>query len=193
MASTVGALIDANPGKVIVSPIMCGGSQIMDEILALASLEYPGIGPTVMPLKLKRYDGTTASDTLVVEQDLPNDGTVKGKVVIFFDEVVDAGDTAKRAIDRAKKLKAQLVVFVTLTDKAEAHRIAVENEADHFVVGFTVPRDFLLGWGMDWHGMGRWFKWIGRLRDGKTAICRTPNLPDLVAAIPRAASKYPEV
>jgi len=179
LASTVGVLIDANPGNVIVSPIMCGGSQVMDELLALASLEYPSIDPTVMPIKLKRYHGTTASDELVVDQDLPDDGTVKGQIVIFFDEVVDAGDTAKRAIHRARELGARQVIFVTLTDKAEAHRIAIEDEADHFVVGFTVPRDFLLGWGMDWHGMGRWLKCIGRLRDGKTAIYRTPNLPDL--------------
>ena len=177
IASLVGSLIAENPGNVIVSPIMSGATQTMDETLASASHKYPEIGPEIKPIKLKRYHGTAAGDRLTVEQDLPDDGSVNGKTVIFFDEVVDEGIAAEYAIRRARFLNAARVIFVTLTDKPEAHRHKIEDLADHFIVGFSVPNVFLLGWGMDWYGKGRWLRWIGRLRDGSEATYTKPPLP----------------
>jgi hypoxanthine phosphoribosyltransferase len=179
IAHLVGGLIAANPGNTIVSPIMSGATQTMDETLAIASHAYPGIDPEIKPMKLKRYHGTSAGSNLTVQQDLPDDGSVEGKVVILFDEVVDEAVAAKYAVERARTLGAKLIVFVTLTDKAEAHKTNIEELVDHYIVGFSVPNDFLLGWGMDWYGMGRWLRWIGRKTDGNKSTYSIPTLPAL--------------
>jgi hypoxanthine phosphoribosyltransferase len=179
IAHLIGGLIAANPSSVIMSPIMSGATQTMDEMLALASHEYPEIGPEIKPIKLKRYHGASAGDALIVQQDLPDDGSIEGRIVIFVDEVVDEAVAAKYAADRARALKAQKVILVTLTNKPKAHKHDIEKAVDHFIVGFNVPNNFLVGWGMDWHDMGRWLRWIGRRQDGKKATYTTPRLPSL--------------
>ena len=180
IAEYVGPLIANNPDKVILAPIMAGGSQVMDKTMAVASLDYPNMGPSIQPLKVSRYHDTKADAQLVVEQDFVRPADVAGKIVVFFDEVVDAGIASAWAIERATALGALRTVFVTLVRKPEAGKVAVAP--DQLVVGFDVVTDdpepaFLLGWGMDWKNKGRWLQWIGRLRDGKKVTYSEPELP----------------
>ena len=103
--------------------------------------------------------GTVSTGEVELVKDLDSD--VKDRDVLFIDDIIDTG----RTLDYLKKLLknrgAKSVKVCTLMDKPEARKVDTV-QADY--VGFDVPNEFLVGYGLDYQGKYRNLPYVGVLK-----------------------------
>ncbi len=80
--------------------------------------------------------------------------------ILIMEDIVDTGHTLKYLIDLLKERGAKSVKVCTLLDKPEGRQ--VEVKADY--VGFNVPNEFLVGYGLDYQGYYRNLPYVGILK-----------------------------
>ena len=100
-------------------------------------------------LRVSSYSGT--SSTGVVKSVVGINQSLEGRTVIIVEDIVDTGDTAVYLIDELKKMNPAKLMFASLLLKPKALRQNVQLD----YVGFEVPNDFLVGYGLDYDGLGR--------------------------------------
>jgi hypoxanthine phosphoribosyltransferase len=104
------------------------------------------------------YGGTSSTGKVKLVQDLKSD--VRGRSILIMEDIVDTGHTLKYLIDLLKERGAKSVKVCTLLDKPEGRQ--VEVKADY--VGFNVPNEFLVGYGLDYQGYYRNLPYVGILK-----------------------------
>lgn len=102
--------------------------------------------------------GTASSGTVRILYDLEAD--ITGKDVLIVEDIIDSGHTLKKLSALLRDRGAREVKCCCLLDKKE--RRQVDIEADY--VGFDVPDEFLVGYGLDYAGKYRNLKYIGTLK-----------------------------
>lgn len=76
---------------------------------------------------------------------------IEGRHLIIVEDIVDTGDTMNFLLNELDKHKPASVRIATLVFKPDALR----NQLNLDYVGFRVPTDFLVGYGLDYDGLGR--------------------------------------
>lgn len=104
-------------------------------------------------------DGTTSSGNVKIIKDL--DVSVTGKDIIIAEDIIDTGKTLKVVKQLLLSRGAASVTIICLLDKKE--RREVEIEAD--IVGFTIPNEFVIGFGLDFAQKYRNLPYIGILKE----------------------------
>jgi len=100
-------------------------------------------------LKLASYEGTSSSGKI---RDLIGwNEDVQGKTVIVIEDIVDTGNTLELVVGGLKVRKAKEVKVATLLFKPAAYTKDIHPD----YVGFEIPNDFVLGYGLDFDGYGR--------------------------------------
>jgi len=102
--------------------------------------------------------GTSSSGTVRMLYDLEAD--VTGKDVLVVEDIIDSGNTLFRLKNTLSYRGAASFKCAALLDKPS--RRVVDIEADY--VGFKVPDEFLVGYGLDYDGKYRNLKFIGTLK-----------------------------
>lgn len=102
-------------------------------------------------VKLASYHGDlqssgTVANELGISMDLQN------RHVIIVEDIVDSGKTLEYLLKEVKALKPASVKIATLLQKPDA-LIADLGEIDY--VGFEIPNEFVVGYGLDYDGLGR--------------------------------------
>ena len=70
---------------------------------------------------------------------------VRGRDVLLVDDILDTGKTLNRVLPKLRRLKPRRIKVCVLLDKPDRR---VENvKADY--VGFQIPDDFVVGYGLD--------------------------------------------
>lgn len=103
-------------------------------------------------------DGTESSGSVRILYDLEAD--ITGKDVLIVEDIIDSGRTLKKLSKLLGERGARSVKCCCLLDKKA--RRTVEMEADY--VGFDVPDEFLVGYGLDYAGKYRNLKFVGTLK-----------------------------
>ncbi len=116
-----------------------------------------------MPLRLdfigvSSYGSGTASGELVFTKDLKID--VAGRDVLLVDDILDTGRTLSRVLEKLRPLKPKRIRTCVLLDKPE--RRTEKIKADY--VGFTIPNEFVVGYGLDYAERYRNLPFVGVLR-----------------------------
>lgn len=88
------------------------------------------------------------------------DTNVEGRNILIVEDIIDSGRTLSYIIDMFKYRKAKSIKIVTLLDKPEGRVIPLE--ADY--VGFLVPNEFVVGYGLDFIEHYRNLPYIGVLK-----------------------------
>lgn len=101
---------------------------------------------------------TVSSGNVKILKDL--DKSVEGRHILIVEDIVDTGRTLECVIDLFKHRKAASVKVCTLLDKPERREKAVQ--ADY--IGFTVPNEFVVGYGLDYQGFYRNLPYVGILK-----------------------------
>jgi len=101
-------------------------------------------------LQASSYRGaTTSRGELVINSDLMLD--VDGRDVLLVDDIFDTGHTLERVMDKMQDFgAASLRSAVLLRKKARQ-----EVEYDPDFVGFDIPDEFVVGYGLDYEDMYR--------------------------------------
>lgn len=101
---------------------------------------------------------TKSSGVVKIIKDL--DVTVEGRDVLIVEDIIDSGLTLSYLIDVLERRNALSVTVVTLFDKPA--RRSVELEPDY--KGFTLPDEFIVGYGLDYGEKYRNLPYIGVLK-----------------------------
>ncbi|MDC0231434.1 hypoxanthine phosphoribosyltransferase [Aureispira] len=111
--------------------------------------KYIDIECEVSFVKLKSYEGTESSGKITTMLGL--DTNLEGRDIILLEDIVDTGRTFHSFLPELQKLNPKTVSILTLLVKPDA----MEYEIPLKYVGFSVPNHFLLGYGLDYDGLGR--------------------------------------
>ena len=108
---------------------------------------------------ISSYKGTESAG-MQVRQDLSND--IKGRHVLILEDIFDTGNSLSFTVDLLRKREPASLKICTLLDKPERRNPDVTLQADW--VGFTVPNEFVVGYGLDFNEKYRNLPFVGVLK-----------------------------
>ena len=103
-------------------------------------------------------NATVSSGEVRILKDLST--VVEGRHIIIVEDIIDSGRTLKYLVELLKHRKAASVKIVTMLDKPEGR--VVDITADY--VGFDVPNEFVVGYGLDYEQHYRNLPYVGVLK-----------------------------
>lgn len=107
-------------------------------------------------MSVSSYGADTKSSGVVkIVKDL--DEPLEGKDVIIVEDIIDSGRTLYYLIDMLKKRQPESIRLCTLLDKPD--RRVKEVNVDY--VGFNIPDEFVVGYGLDYAQKYRNLPYIG--------------------------------
>ncbi len=109
-------------------------------------------------VKVSSYDGTHSTGQ--VKQLIGVDCELAGRTVVIVEDIIESGLTMRNIIDELKKRHAERVLVCTLSMKPERLQIPLDIR----YVAFTLPNDFIVGYGLDYDQQGRQLKEIYKLK-----------------------------
>lgn len=106
-------------------------------------------------MNVSSYQGTQSVGDVKILKDL--DISIKDRRILLVEDIVDTGRTLKKVTQLLMNKGAADVKVVALLDKPE--RRVVDIEADY--IGFTIPDEFVVGFGLDYNEHYRCFPYVG--------------------------------
>lgn len=100
-------------------------------------------------VKVSSYHGTSTSGS--VKQLIGLNESIKGRTVVIIEDIVDTGLTIEAVVRQLEGMEPAGIKIATLLYKPEAYRKKIELD----YVAIVVPNDFLVGYGLDYDGLGR--------------------------------------
>ena len=110
-------------------------------------------------IRLKSYDGTGSTGD--VKEVLGLNTDIEGRSVIIVEDIVDTGNTISSLIKTLEAQKPAEVKIATLLFKPEA----LQHDIRPNYVGFSIPKKFIVGYGLDLNGKARNLKDIYILKE----------------------------
>jgi hypoxanthine phosphoribosyltransferase len=109
-------------------------------------------------LGVSSYAGTQSSGEVRLTKDL--DDAIEGRHVLVVEDIIDTGLTLSYVLRNLRQRAPASVKVVTFLDKPSGRGTPVE--ADY--VGFTIPDEFVIGYGLDWNQRYRNLPYVGILK-----------------------------
>ena len=108
------------------------------------------------------YQGTESRE-LIVQKDLSQD--IEGRHVLILEDIFDTGNSLQFVCQHLKTRNPASVKICTLLDKPDGRRSGITVKADY--VGFTIPNEFVIGYGLDYDEKYRNLPYVGVLKPEK--------------------------
>src|SRR5690554_6469840 len=105
------------------------------------------------------HGGTGSTGQIIIKKDISLD--ILGADVLIVEDIVDTGLTLKEVMDILKRRKPNSIDTVTLLDKPEGRTVS------HILpkyIGYTIPKKFVVGFGLDYNELYRNLPYIGVLK-----------------------------
>ncbi len=102
--------------------------------------------------------GTESTGEVRIQYDMQE--SIKDRHVIVVEDIIDSGRTITHLKEILEARHPASVRVVSLLDKPSRREVDVVGE----YVGFTVPNEFVVGYGLDYAGKYRNIKYIGVLK-----------------------------
>ena len=109
-------------------------------------------------IKLASYKGTTSSGNVVTAIGL--DANVTGRDIIIVEDIIDTGKTLHHFLPQLESSQPASIKIAVLLNKTEA--LAYPVKVDYAC--FDIPNKFVVGYGLDYDGLGRNTKEIYQLK-----------------------------
>lgn len=100
-------------------------------------------------LKLASYEGTKTTGS--VKQLIGINQDLKDRTVVILEDIVDTGITLDTIVRQLSGYQPREILVATMLHKPDA--LTREVKLDY--VGFEIPNEFVLGYGLDYNGYGR--------------------------------------
>ncbi|MBK7884341.1 MAG: hypoxanthine phosphoribosyltransferase [Chitinophagaceae bacterium] len=108
-------------------------------------------------IKLASYKGTKSTGNVITSIGL--DEALKNRHVVIVEDIVDTGKTLHQFLPQLINQQPASLKIAALLHKPEALKFPISVD----YLGFEVPNKFLLGYGLDYDGLGRNLKEIYQL------------------------------
>lgn len=109
---------------------------------------------------ISSYSGTSSTGNMVVKKDLSAD--IEGRHVLILEDIFDTGNSLDYTYKYLMTKNPASLKICTLLDKPERRNPAVTLKADY--VGFTIPNQFVVGYGLDFNEHFRNLPYVGVLK-----------------------------
>jgi len=109
-------------------------------------------------IKLASYKGTSSTGNVITAIGL--DVNVKDRHIIILEDIIDTGKTLHHYLPQLESLQPASVKIAVLLDKKEALQYPVKVD----YACFEIPNKFVVGYGLDYDGLGRNSKDIYQLQ-----------------------------
>ncbi|ERI92502.1 hypoxanthine phosphoribosyltransferase [Clostridiales bacterium oral taxon 876 str. F0540] len=126
-------------------------ADLMKEITIPCSMDFMAVS--------SYGSSTTSSGVVRILKDL--DFEIEGKDVLIVEDIIDSGITLKYLMEYLKARKANSLEIVCLLTKPERRKVQIDVK----YTGFTVPDEFLVGYGLDYAEKYRNLPYIGILKE----------------------------
>ena len=100
-------------------------------------------------VKLASYQGVTSSG--VIKEVIGLNEDIAGRTVVIVEDIVDTGVTMKHLLETLQARKPKEIRIATLLLKPDKLKV----ELDIHYVAMRIPNDFIVGYGLDYDGLGR--------------------------------------
>lgn len=110
-------------------------------------------------VKLASYKGTSTTGN--VRTVLGLDMSLKGRHIIIVEDIVDTGNTLNNFFKELEKEEAASIALVTCFFKPDA----LQHPLNINYCGFKIPNKFIIGYGLDYDGLGRNYACIYQLNE----------------------------
>ncbi|MCP4742247.1 MAG: hypoxanthine phosphoribosyltransferase [Candidatus Nanopelagicales bacterium] len=101
--------------------------------------------------------GTTSSGVVRILKDL--DGDIEGRDILIVEDILDSGLTLSWLLKNLRSRKPASLEIFTLLRKPDAVKVDVEPR----YVGFDIPNEFVVGYGLDYAQRYRNLRCVGTL------------------------------
>ena len=109
---------------------------------------------------ISSYSGTESTGAMKVKMDVSTN--IKDRHVIILEDIFDTGSSLNFTYHHLLSMEPASLKIVTLLDKPERRKPEVTVKADY--TGFTIPNEFVIGYGMDYNEYYRNLPYIGVLK-----------------------------
>ncbi len=132
---------DMNP---LFVGILNGAFMFVADIMKRISLQSE-----ISFIKLASYTKMTSSGS--VKELIGLNDNIFNKHVIILEDIIDSGSTISSVTEEFKSRGASSVAVATLLLKPEALKVALDVK----YIGFEIKDEFVVGYGLDYDGLGR--------------------------------------
>jgi hypoxanthine phosphoribosyltransferase len=110
-------------------------------------------------VKMASYEGTQSSNE--VKQLIGINQNLEGRTVVIVEDIVDTGNTIEELKTIFKEQKVKHLKIATLFLKPDVYKKDIKLD----YVGIRIPNKFIVGFGLDYDGLGRNLKDIYQLAE----------------------------
>lgn len=114
---------------------------------------------TVEFVRYSSYEGTTSTGTLTKMLGMKSD--IRGKDLIIVEDIIDTGFTLHNALKDLQAQEPASIKIASLLVKPKA----LKHDVPCDYVGFNIPNDFVVGYGLDYDEYGRDLPAIYKLKE----------------------------
>lgn len=126
-------------------------TDLMKEITIPCNIEF---------MEVSSYGtGATSSGVVKINKDLDMD--ISGKHILIVEDIIDTGITLSYLVEYLKNRKAESIEIVCLLDKKERRM----KDIPVAYIGYEVPDEFIIGYGIDYAEKYRNLPFVGSLKD----------------------------
>ncbi len=144
---------DSKPGSITALCILKGSFMFFSDLVRAVNLDlhcdFFGVA--------SYHNSTKSSGEVKLTLDLSQ--SIEGKHVVLVEDIVDTGLTMNYLIQSLEARKPKSLTTVSLLLKPDA--LKVKTQLDF--VGFEIPNEFVVGYGLDYQGFYRNLPYIGRV------------------------------
>jgi hypoxanthine phosphoribosyltransferase len=122
--------------------------------------KYLTIEAEISFIKLASYKGMKSSGNVITAIGLEMD--LYGREVVIVEDIVDTGKTLHKFLPKLDHQQPKSLKIAALLHKPEATQYQLKID----YLGFSIPNKFVVGYGLDFDGLGRNYKEIYQLATG---------------------------
>ena len=109
---------------------------------------------------ISSYAGTESTGNMIVRRDVSSD--IKGRHVLVLEDIFDTGNSLDYTVKHLLAKEPASVKVCTLLDKPERRNPDITLKPDY--IGFTIPNEFVVGYGLDFNENYRNLPYVGVLK-----------------------------
>ena len=109
---------------------------------------------------ISSYAGTNSTGKMEVKRDVSAD--IKGRHVLILEDIFDTGNSLDYTYHHLMSKEPASLKICTLLDKPDRRKPGITLKADY--TGFTIPNEFVVGYGLDFNEHYRNLPYVGVLK-----------------------------
>ena len=111
-------------------------------------------------MSISSYSGTTSTGRTEIRKDVSVD--IKGRHVVVLEDIFDTGNSLTFVYNHLMNKQPASLKICTLLDKPERRLPGITLKPEY--VGYTIPNEFVVGYGLDFNEHYRNLPYIGILK-----------------------------